>query len=32
VIEVLHRDQALVDYLADRLVEIGESVPEEIPS
>jgi len=32
VIEVLHRDQALVDYLADRLVAIGESVPEEIPS
>ncbi len=32
VIEVLHRDQALVDYLSDRLVEIGESVPEEIPT
>ena len=32
VIGVLHRDQALVDYLADRLVEIGESVPEQIPS
>jgi transketolase len=32
VIGVLHRDQALVDYLADRLVELGESVPDEIPS
>ena len=32
VIDVLHRDQALVDYLADRLVEIGESVPSEIPT
>ena len=30
VIEVLHRDQALVDYLANRLVELGESVPLEI--
>jgi len=32
VIGVLHRDQALVDYLADRLVELGQSVPREIPS
>lgn len=32
VIDVMHRDQELVDYLADRLVEIGESVPEEIPA
>ena len=32
VIEVLQRDQALVDYLADRLVELGESVPSDIPS
>jgi len=32
VIGVLHRDQALVDYLADRLVELGESVPGEMPS
>jgi transketolase len=32
VVEVLHRDQALVDYLADRLVELGESVPNEIPA
>ena len=32
VIGVLHRDQALVDYLADRLVELGESVPNEIPA
>ena len=30
VIEVLHADQALVDYLAERLASIGESVPEEI--
>jgi len=32
VIDVLHRDEALVDYLADRLVELGESVPEETPT
>ena len=31
VIDVLHRDQALVDYLADRLVALGDSVPEEMP-
>ncbi|NMC80204.1 MAG: transketolase [Chloroflexi bacterium] len=30
VIEVLHRDQILVDYLADTLVKLGEQVPEEI--
>jgi len=30
VIDVLHQDQALVDYLADTLVKIGESVPETI--
>lgn len=30
VVEVLRGDQALIDYLADRLVEIGESVPEKI--
>ena len=30
VIDVLHHDQALVDYLADRLVWLGESVPEQI--
>jgi transketolase len=30
VIDVLREDQALVDYLADTLVKIGESVPEEI--
>lgn len=30
VIDVLHRDLALVDYLADRLVELGNSVPEEL--
>lgn len=32
VMEVLHRDQALVDYLADTLVELGDSVPQEMPS
>jgi transketolase len=32
VIDVMHRDQDLVDYLADRLVELGESIPAEIPS
>ena len=32
VIDVLHRDQGLVDYLADRLVALGESVPGEIAS
>lgn len=31
VIDVLHRDEELVNYLADRLVELGEQVPEEIP-
>jgi len=30
--EVLIKDQALVDYLADRLVELGESVPHDIPT
>jgi transketolase len=29
---VLHQDPALVDYLADRLVEIGESVPSRVPA
>jgi len=32
VVEVLHRDQALIDYLAGRLVELGDSVPQEIPT
>ena len=32
VIAVLHRDQALVDYLADTLVALGDSVPEELPT
>jgi len=32
VIDVLHRDQALVDYLADTLVALGDSVPEKIPT
>jgi len=31
VVDVMHQDQALIDYLADRLVEIGDSVPEDIP-
>jgi transketolase len=30
VADVIRGDQALVDYLADRLVEIGDSVPERI--
>ncbi len=30
VIEVLHRDQELVDYLAGTLVRIGDSIPREI--
>ena len=32
VISVLRRDQALVDYLADRLVAIGDSVPRSLPT
>jgi len=32
VMDVLRKDQELVDYLADRLVELGESVPEDIPT
>jgi transketolase len=32
VIQVLHDDQALVDYLADRLVTLGDSVPDDLPS
>jgi transketolase len=32
VIEVLQSDQGLVDYLAERLVELGESVPQDIPT
>ena len=32
VMNVLKQDQALVDYLADRLVEIGDSVPNELQS
>ena len=31
VIDILHQDQNLIDYLSERLVEIAESVPEEIP-
>lgn len=30
VIDVLHRDQTLVDYLANTLVHLGDSVPEEL--
>ena len=32
VFSVLHNNQNLVDYLADRLVELGDSVPDEIDS
>jgi hypothetical protein len=32
VMSVLNNDQALLDYLADTLVEIGDSVPADIPS
>lgn len=32
VIKVLRSDEQLVNYLSDRLVEIGESVPEKVPS
>jgi transketolase len=32
VIKVMHHDQALVDYLADRLVELGDSVPRQLPN
>jgi transketolase len=32
VVEVLARDQELVDYLAGRLADLGDSVPEEIPA
>jgi transketolase len=31
VVDVLHRDQELVDYLAERLVGLGDRVPDEIP-
>jgi transketolase len=32
VIDVLHQDQALINYLADTLVSLGEQVPDEIPT
>jgi transketolase len=32
VMSVLHQDQALVDYLAGRLAELGDSVPQEVPT
>ncbi len=31
IADTITNDDALVDYLADRLVELGDSVPEEIP-
>jgi len=31
VMDVLKQDQGLVDYLADRLVALGDSVPDEMP-
>jgi len=31
VLDVLRRDEALVDYIADTLVALGDSVPEEVP-
>ncbi|MCC6179754.1 MAG: transketolase [Chloroflexi bacterium] len=32
IADVIASDDALVDYLSDRFVELGDSVPEEIPS
>jgi transketolase len=32
VMSVLHQDQALIDYLADRLVSLGDGVPDAIPA
>ena len=32
IADVITSDDALVEYLSDRLVELGESVPEEIPA
>lgn len=32
VVEVMHRDQDLIDYLADTLVRIGDSVPADLPT
>ena len=32
VLSVLTQDQALVDYVADTLIELGDAVPEDIPS
>ncbi|OQY17799.1 MAG: hypothetical protein B6I35_14080 [Anaerolineaceae bacterium 4572_32.2] len=32
VMDALHRDQSLVDYLADTLTALGDSVPDEIPT
>jgi transketolase len=32
VMSVLHQDQPLIDYLADTLVAVGDSVPQQIPA
>lgn len=32
VVDVMHEDQDLIDYLADTLVKIGDSVPSEAPN
>lgn len=32
VLSVLHRDQELIDYIADTLVALGDSVPEMVPN
>jgi len=32
VLSVLHRDQELIDYLANTLADLGDSVPESIPT
>jgi transketolase len=32
VVSVLQQDQSLVDYLADRLTELGDGVPESLPT
>ncbi len=31
VLSVLHRDEALLNWLSDRLIALGDSVPEELP-
>jgi transketolase len=32
VMDVLHADESLIDYLADRLVDLGESIPDHLPT